>query len=82
VVKKNEGLNVQLIVIDDEINRRSGFHYEKEFETYRIKKTSPYNNMMHNKFGSHLEAKVFQDSFNLLRVADSENSYSHLTIWC
>jgi len=26
--------NVQLIVIDDEINRRSGFHYEKEFETY------------------------------------------------
>jgi hypothetical protein len=31
VVKKNEGLNVQLIVIGDEINRQSGFHYENEF---------------------------------------------------
>ena len=50
VAKKNQGVNVQLIIIDDEINKNSGINYENEFETYRIPAFGKYNNIMHNKF--------------------------------
>ncbi len=50
VAKKNQGINVQLIIIDDEINRKSGLNYEERFETYRVAKIGKYENMMHNKF--------------------------------
>src|SRR5919199_732655 len=50
VAKKNQGVNVQLIIIDDEINRNSGLNYEEKFETYRLEKVGKYENIMHNKF--------------------------------
>ena len=50
VDSKNRGINVQLIVIDDDTNRKYGFNYESEFETYRIPPTEPYKNIMHHKF--------------------------------
>ena len=50
VAKKNQGVNVQLIIIDDETNKNSGINYENEFETYRIPAFGKYNNIMHNKF--------------------------------
>lgn len=50
VNKKNQGINIQLIIICDQINEGSGLKYEEEFETIRIKKTGKYDNIMHNKF--------------------------------
>jgi phosphatidylserine/phosphatidylglycerophosphate/cardiolipin synthase-like enzyme len=50
VDKKNQGVNIQLIIIDDQINESSGLKYEEKFEAFRIKKSGTYENMMHNKF--------------------------------
>jgi len=48
--RKKEGLNVQIIVIDDEINQKYGIEYEKYFEAYRKKPEGKYQNIMHHKF--------------------------------
>jgi hypothetical protein len=48
--KKNEGLNIRLVVFDDEINRNHGFEYEKYFETKRVEPIGIYKNIMHHKF--------------------------------
>lgn len=48
--KKKEGLNVRLIVLDDEINQKYGFKYEKYFETMRAQPTGAFENIMHHKF--------------------------------
>ena len=48
--KKKQGLNIRLLVIDDEINKKHGFEYEKFFETKRVKPTGMYKNIMHHKF--------------------------------
>ncbi|WP_118196645.1 phospholipase D-like domain-containing protein [Albibacterium indicum] len=48
--KKREGVNVRLIVLDDEINTKYGFPYEKYFETKRVPKSGKYENIMHHKF--------------------------------
>jgi phosphatidylserine/phosphatidylglycerophosphate/cardiolipin synthase-like enzyme len=51
VAKKNQGVNIQLIIIDDEINNNSGLNFEEKFETYRLEKFGKYDeNIMHNKF--------------------------------
>ncbi|MFM6017587.1 MAG: phospholipase D-like domain-containing protein [Dolichospermum sp.] len=44
LAKKNEGVNVQLIIIDDDINKNSGLRYE-ELETYKIPKIGKYDNI-------------------------------------
>jgi hypothetical protein len=46
--KKQSGVNIRLVVLDDDIN--NGFEYEKYFETKRTKKTGIYENIMHHKF--------------------------------
>ncbi|MEY8869890.1 phospholipase D-like domain-containing protein [Meridianimaribacter flavus] len=48
--KKQEGLNVRLVVLDDEINAKYGFMYEDYFETKRAKPTGAFKNIMHHKF--------------------------------
>jgi phosphatidylserine/phosphatidylglycerophosphate/cardiolipin synthase-like enzyme len=48
--KKQSGINVRLVVLDDEINRQNGFEFEKYFETRRVPKTGIYQNIMHHKF--------------------------------
>lgn len=48
--KSKEGVNIRLVVIDDEINRKYGFEYEKYFETKRVKPEGIYENIMHHKF--------------------------------
>lgn len=48
--RKQEGLNVRLVVLDDEINRKYGFKYEEYFETKRVKPEGIYENIMHHKF--------------------------------
>jgi phosphatidylserine/phosphatidylglycerophosphate/cardiolipin synthase-like enzyme len=48
--QKQNGINVRLVVLDDEINTKNGFEYEKYFETKRVPKTGIYKNIMHHKF--------------------------------
>ncbi|EGT2203407.1 DUF1669 domain-containing protein [Clostridioides difficile] len=51
IKKKQEGVNVQVIVIDDEINRNSGLNYEEHFETQRKRKFGVFGeNILHHKF--------------------------------
>lgn len=70
VIKKKQGLNVQLIIIDDQINRDSGLKYEEEFETYRIKKTGTFEkNMMHSKFCVLDVKTVIHGSYNWTKAA-------------
>lgn len=49
IEKKNQGINVQIIVIDDEVNMKYGFDYETYFETNRVTKNA-FDNIMHHKF--------------------------------
>ncbi len=48
--QKQNGINVRLVVLDDEINSKNGFEYEKYFETKRVPKSGIYQNIMHHKF--------------------------------
>lgn len=48
--KKQSGVNVRLVVLDDEINKQNGFEYEKYFEAKRVPKIGIYQNIMHHKF--------------------------------
>lgn len=49
-LKTKEGVNVRLVVLDDDINSKYGFNYEKVFETKRYSKTGQFENIMHHKF--------------------------------
>lgn len=48
--KIREGVNVRLVVLEDDINKEYGFNYEKLCETKRISPKGPYKNIMHHKF--------------------------------
>ena len=48
--QKQNGINIRLVVLDDEINTNNGFQYERFFETKRVPKTGIYQNIMHHKF--------------------------------
>jgi phosphatidylserine/phosphatidylglycerophosphate/cardiolipin synthase-like enzyme len=48
--RKQEGINVRIVVLDDEINTKYGFEYEKYFEAKRVPKSGQYENIMHHKF--------------------------------
>jgi phosphatidylserine/phosphatidylglycerophosphate/cardiolipin synthase-like enzyme len=50
IEKKKEGLNIQIIVINDDINKTYGQPYEQHFETRRVNPTGKYQNFMHHKF--------------------------------
>ncbi len=69
VQKKKEGLNVQVIVIDDDINRKSGLRFEDHFETYRLPKQGMYKNIMHNKFCVIDLNTVISGSYNWTKKA-------------
>jgi phosphatidylserine/phosphatidylglycerophosphate/cardiolipin synthase-like enzyme len=49
-LKQKEGLNVRIVVLDDDINKKYGFDYEKYFDAKRVPKTGIYENIMHHKF--------------------------------
>ncbi|CAM1355821.1 phospholipase D-like domain-containing protein [Tenacibaculum halocynthiae] len=70
IEKKNQGINVQVIVLDDEINRKWGFNYEEHFETKRFKKMGMYENIMHNKFCIIDLKTVIHGSYNWTNKAN------------
>jgi len=64
IEKKEQGLNIQIIVSNDEINKKYGFDYENYFETKRHDKIGLCENLMHNKF-CIIDAKtVIHGSYN------------------
>ena len=70
IKKKEEGVNVQIIISDDEINRGSQLKYEKYFETYRKKKFGLFGeNILHNKFCVIDLHTVIHGSYNWSRKA-------------
>lgn len=64
IEKKAQGLNIQIIVLDDEINAKYGQHYKEHFETKRYPKTGIYENLMHNKFCVIDFKKIIHGSYN------------------
>ena len=79
VAKKEQGVNVQLIIADDEINRNSGLNYENVFETHRVRKTGDYENIMHNKFCIIDLKKVIHGSYNWTNKARYNNETITIT---
>ncbi|MFJ7738927.1 phospholipase D-like domain-containing protein [Lysinibacillus sp. NPDC097287] len=70
VKKKNEGLNVQIIVIEDDTNKKYGFNFEEHFETYRLRQHGMFkNNIMHNKFCVIDLKTVISGSYNWTKKA-------------
>ncbi|MCB9230022.1 MAG: DUF1669 domain-containing protein [Bacteroidia bacterium] len=51
LAKKKEGLNIRIVVSDDDINQKSVEKLEQHFEVKKYPRTGYYqNNIMHNKF--------------------------------
>lgn len=74
--KKNQWVNVRLIIGDDENNKKSGLDYQK-FETHKIKKFGKYGtNLMHNKFCILDLKTVIHGSYNWTKNAQ----YNHESI--
>ncbi|MBD0405471.1 phospholipase D-like domain-containing protein [Flammeovirga sp. EKP202] len=70
IEKKRQGINVQAIVLDDEINQKHGFNYEEHFETKRFMKMGLYENIMHNKFCIIDLKTVIHGSYNWTEKAN------------
>lgn len=68
--KQQKGVNVRLIVFDDEINTNNGFEYEKYFETKRVKPLGQYKNIMHHKFCIIDLKTVIHGSYNWTKKAN------------
>lgn len=69
ITKRDQGINVQLVIIDDEINTDSGLKYDTELETYKIPKLGEYQNLMHNKFCVIDLKTVIHGSYNWTKKA-------------
>ena len=62
--KKREGVNVQILIINDEINARSGIDFESHFETKRLRPTGYFGNITHHKFCVIDLERVINGSYN------------------
>jgi len=72
LAKKSQGINIQLIIIDDDINNNSGLRYE-EFDTYKIPKIGQHENIMHHKFCVIDLKIVIEGSYNWTKKAKYNN---------
>lgn len=70
VKKKKQGVNVQVVIDDNQKNSSAPFRLEDHFETYRISITSRYNNIMHDKFCIIDLHKVVHGTFNWTNAAN------------
>lgn len=50
IEKQKQGVNVQVIVCNDETTVKYGLNYEDYFETFKINTFGAYNNILHEKF--------------------------------
>lgn len=70
VKKKKQGVNVQVVLDDNDRNNRATFKLEDEFETYRITIQSYYKNIMHEKFCIIDLKTVIHGTFNWTNAAN------------
>jgi hypothetical protein len=68
IEKRNAGLNIRIVVIDDEINKNCGLDFESNFEIKRVAKTR-FDNIMHNKFCIIDLNTVINGSYNWTKKA-------------
>ncbi|ELC8455654.1 phospholipase D-like domain-containing protein [Clostridium perfringens] len=70
LAKKNQGVTIKLVVLDDEINKKQGLNYDV-FETYKMKKFGLYkSNLMHHKFCVIDLKVVLTGSYNWTNAAE------------
>lgn len=67
--KKRQGVNVQVVIDDNDINRKAPFTLETEFETHRVNIQSYYKNIMHDKFCVIDLTTVIHGTFNWTNAA-------------
>lgn len=71
---KQRGVNVQIIIVDDDINRLNGCKIEAEFESKRIPQFGYFgNNKMHNKFCVIDLKTAISGSYNWTKAAEYNN---------
>ncbi len=70
VERKKCGVNVQIVIDDNDKNTDVPFRLEDEFETYRISILSYYKNIMHDKFCIIDLATVIHGTFNWTNAAN------------
>jgi phosphatidylserine/phosphatidylglycerophosphate/cardiolipin synthase-like enzyme len=71
--KRVEGLSIQVLILDDEINTNSGIEFKKGFYTIKVKKRGPYENIMHHKFCIIDLKTVLHGSYNWTNKAQYNN---------
>lgn len=76
--KKQAGVNVQIIIMDDDINGRTGLNFEEHFEIYRIKPAGYYKNLMHHKFCIVDLKTVIHGSYNW--TVKAQYNKEHLSV--
>ncbi|WP_461791507.1 phospholipase D-like domain-containing protein [Pedobacter sp.] len=64
IEKSRQGINVQVLIINDDINARTRFRFEEHFETKRIKPTGYFGNITHHKFCVIDIERVINGSYN------------------
>jgi phosphatidylserine/phosphatidylglycerophosphate/cardiolipin synthase-like enzyme len=78
IAKKNAGVNVQVIMLDDVINNNSGLVFRKKIEAYKVKPYGNYENIMHEKFCIIDLEKVIYGSYNWTNKAQYNDE--HITV--
>lgn len=70
IMKKKQGVNVQIVLDDNEKNTNAPFRAEDEFETHRVSIQSLYPNIMHDKFCIIDLHTVIHGTFNWTNAAN------------
>ena len=69
LINKSQGVNIQIIIDDNEINGRAPFQLEDAFDTHWVSIQSLYKNIMHNKFCIIDLCTVVHGTYNWTRAA-------------
>lgn len=68
--KKQQGINIQVVIDDNEKNHNAVFRLEDYFETHKVSVRSLYPNLMHDKFCIIDLHKVIHGTFNWTNAAN------------
>lgn len=69
LIKKEQGLNIQIILDKNDTNETTEFDLETHFDVYRMEVRSKYKNIMHLKFCIIDLKKVLHGTYNWTRAA-------------
>ena len=70
LAKKADGLNIQIIIDDNQKNKEAPFVLESDFETYRLCIRSLFQNIMHDKFCIVDLDYIMHGSYNWTKAAN------------